>query len=83
MWLEVVTVLGLFHESKLVSMTARRAGSHEIELFSAGGRIYVGWISGDCGYLMPVISYPTADGVHSFRVADDSRAGVQLLSKNP
>jgi len=30
------------HESRLVSMTARSADSHEIELFSGGGRIYIG-----------------------------------------
>jgi hypothetical protein len=29
-------------ESGLVSMTARLAGSHEIDLFSGGGRILLG-----------------------------------------
>jgi hypothetical protein len=52
-------------------ITGRLAGSHEIELFSGGERIYVGRISGDCGYLVHMISYPTAGRVHSFRLADD------------
>ena len=44
-------------ESRLVSMTACLAGSHEIDLSPAAQRSTWGRISSDCGCFVPVISY--------------------------